>query len=72
MVAATNAITNYTAGGIVPPINWTTAHRNDVDCFAIVKVVDGAFKPVFGKKGKPFVCFPDNLKKMPENPQVSS
>jgi hypothetical protein len=38
----------------------------------VLKVVDGKFKPVYGKKGKPFVCFPDNLKKMPKNPQVSS
>jgi hypothetical protein len=38
----------------------------------VLKVVDGKFKPVYGKKGKPFLCFPDNLKKMPKNPQVSS
>ena len=59
VVDATNAITKYTAGGIVPPINWTTAHQKDVECFAVEKVVNGGFKPVFGKKGKPFVCFPE-------------
>ena len=37
-----------------------------------MKVVDGKFKPVFGKPGKPFVCLPPTLKKMPTNPQVSS
>jgi ABC-type branched-subunit amino acid transport system substrate-binding protein len=72
VIAATNALTAYTAAGLVPPINWTTAHEKDVECFAVEKVVDGGFKPVFGKKGKPFVCFPATLKKMPLNPQVSS
>jgi ABC-type branched-subunit amino acid transport system substrate-binding protein len=72
VINATNALTKYTAGGIVAPINWTTAHHKDVECTAILKVVDGGFKPEYGKKGKPFVCFPSNLKKMPKNPQVSS
>ncbi len=72
VIAATNALTKYTAGGIIPSINWTTAHHTDVSCFAVEKVVDGGFKPVFGKPGKPFVCLPPNLKKMPTNPQVSS
>ncbi len=31
-------------------------------------MVNGGFKPVFGKKGKPFLCFPANLKKMPDEP----
>ena len=30
VVDATNKITNYTAGGIVAPINWTTAHQDQV------------------------------------------
>ena len=34
-----------------------------------LKIVDGKFKPVFGKPGKPFLCFPDDLKKMPEEPR---
>jgi branched-chain amino acid transport system substrate-binding protein len=72
VIDATNAITKYTAGGIIPAINWKTAHSKDVQCFAIEKVVNGGFKPLFGKKGKPFVCFPSNLKKLPAKPQVSS
>ena len=62
----------YTAGGLIPPLNWTTAHTKQIDCYAVLKVVDGKFKPVYGKKGKPFLCYPDSLKKMPKNPQVSS
>jgi branched-chain amino acid transport system substrate-binding protein len=72
VIDATNAMTKYTANGIVAPINWTTAHQKMIECYAVLKVVNGGFKPVFGKKGKPFVCFPSNLKKMPENPPVSS
>jgi ABC-type branched-subunit amino acid transport system substrate-binding protein len=72
VVDATNALTKYTAGGIIPPLDWRTAHRDQIDCYAVLKVVDGKFKPVYGKKGKPFLCFPDNLKKMPENPKVSA
>ena len=72
VVDATNKITNYTAGGIVAPINWTTAHQNQIDCYVVLKVVDGKFKPQYAKKGKPFLCFPDGLKTMPKQPQVSS
>jgi branched-chain amino acid transport system substrate-binding protein len=72
VVDATNKLTKYTAGGLIPPLDWTTAHTNQIECSAVLKVVDGKFKPVYGKKGKPFLCFPDNLKKMPKNPPVSS
>jgi len=72
VVDAINAMTDYTAGGLVPAVDWRTAHQEDIECFVVSKVVDGKFKPVFGKKGKPFVCFPSTLKKMPAKPQVSS
>lgn len=71
VVDAINAMTKYTAGGIVPAIDWTKAHSKQVECAAVLKVVDGKFKPMFGKKGKPFVCFPATLKKMPAKPQVT-
>ena len=60
VVDSLNAITDYTADGIVPAINWTTAHEKMIECYAVEKVVDGGFKPVYGKKGKPFLCFPDS------------
>jgi ABC-type branched-subunit amino acid transport system substrate-binding protein len=72
VIDATNALTRYTAGGLIPPLDWRTAHTDQIDCYAVLKVVDGKFKPVYGKKGKPFLCFPDGLKKMPENPKVSA
>jgi ABC-type branched-subunit amino acid transport system substrate-binding protein len=72
VIDATNKLTDYTAGGLIPPLDWTTAHTKQIDCYATLKVVDGKFKPVYGKKGKPFLCFPDSLKKMPKNPKASS
>jgi hypothetical protein len=70
VIDAINQMTDYTANGLVPPIDWTTAHEDDQDCMALLKIVDGKFKPVFGKKGKPFLCFADDLDKMPKNPDV--
>jgi hypothetical protein len=70
VIDAANQLTDYTAKGFLAPVDWTTAHENDYDCSAIMKIVDGEFKPVFGKPGKPFVCFPDNLTKFPKNPQL--
>jgi len=70
VIDAINSMTNFTAKGFVPPVDWTTAHENDQDCWAITKIVDGGFKPVFGKPGKPFICFPDDAQTMPKNPEV--
>jgi branched-chain amino acid transport system substrate-binding protein len=68
LIDAVNAMTNYTAMGLVPPVNWTVAHSRPQPCGALVKVVNGSFKPVFAKPGKPFICFPDTLKTIPDNP----
>ncbi len=66
VIAAVNAITDYTADGILGPIDWTKQHTGDPDvtCTVESKVVDGGFKPVFGKKGKPFICFPKDPAKL--------
>ncbi len=68
VIDSINQITDYTANGFVPPIDWTTAHEDDQDCTAVLKIVNGKFKPVFGKPGKPFLCFPDDLGD-PEEPR---
>jgi branched-chain amino acid transport system substrate-binding protein len=70
VIDAVNQMTDYTAKGFLAGVDWTTAHENDYDCSAIMKIVDGKFKPVFGKPGKPFVCFDDAASKLPNNPQV--
>ncbi len=60
VVAALNSMTNYTANGILPGINWTVAHTSawNAPCSALSQVKDGTFMPMFGQPGKPFVCFP--------------
>lgn len=67
VIDAINKITDYTAGGIVGPIDWTKQHAGDPDktCTVESKVVDGKFVPTFGKPGKPFICFPRDPAKLP-------
>lgn len=62
LVEAINGITDWTADGMIPPINWSTDGHGPAKeaCGAFVEVVDGKFKPVFGKPGQPFVCYPDH------------
>jgi ABC-type branched-subunit amino acid transport system substrate-binding protein len=70
VIDAINKMKNYTAKGLLPGVDWTQAHENDYDCAAIMKIVNGTFKPVFGKPGKPFVCFDDAAATLPNNPAV--
>ncbi|MFL6239791.1 MAG: ABC transporter substrate-binding protein [Actinomycetes bacterium] len=60
LVDAINKMTHWTADGALPGINWTTAHHSndEPDCMAFIQVKKGAFTPVFGREGTPFVCFP--------------
>jgi ABC-type branched-subunit amino acid transport system substrate-binding protein len=57
---AINQITEFSADGIMSRIDWTVdGHGPPKElCDAYVEAVDGKFKPVFGKPGQPFVCFP--------------
>jgi hypothetical protein len=41
------------------------------DCYAMVKILNGKFKHVYGKPGKPFLCWPKDLQTMPKNPEVA-
>jgi ABC-type branched-subunit amino acid transport system substrate-binding protein len=70
VVDAINAMTDYTAKGILAGTDWTTAHETDLECYAMSKIVDGKFRPALGKKNKPFVCLPPDLEKIPKNPEV--
>jgi hypothetical protein len=63
VIDALNSLTEYTAGGLIPPIDWTTAHTPPTPddpqpqtCSAPVRVVDGEFEPYADPK-KPFICF---------------
>jgi ABC-type branched-subunit amino acid transport system substrate-binding protein len=70
VVDAINAETDFTAKGLLAGVDWTTAHENEYDCYAVLQVKDGKFKPVFGEKGKPFSCFDPTAKKVPAKPEV--
>ncbi|MSO87980.1 MAG: branched-chain amino acid ABC transporter substrate-binding protein [Acidimicrobiia bacterium] len=66
VTAATNAMTDFDAGGLLMPVDWTVSHvpytnatrsANDADeCTVLVKVVDGVFETV-GPVAEPGLCW---------------
>lgn len=68
LVEALNTITDYDAGGIIPPVDWTSAHDSvsDEACTAFLQVLDGAFELVSDDPSRPFVCFPTGTDTLPE------
>jgi ABC-type branched-subunit amino acid transport system substrate-binding protein len=63
VVDALNKMTADTAGGMVPPIDWTTQHTDTqapLGCAAYVKVVNKKFVAAFVPKGKVYLCFPND------------
>jgi hypothetical protein len=69
VVDAINTMTDYRAGGLLPGIDWTTAHSQNPaqGCGVMSKIRNGKFVPTFGKPGTPFVCF--QAEPMPARPQ---
>ena len=63
LVAAINAETAFTGGGLIPPVNWTTAHSSTIpptppNCQSAVHVVNEQFVPSFIQgTHEVFVCF---------------
>jgi hypothetical protein len=69
VVAATNAMTDYTFGGLSHPLNWGDSHTpftpdamlpDRDECSSFVRVEDGAFVP-FGDPDKPWLCWAEGL-----------
>ena len=62
VVAATNAITDWTASGMVPTVDWSTAHTAPTEgedsrvCMAYVKVEGGTFV-MASDPAEPWDCF---------------
>ncbi len=66
VVAATNEMTAYTAGGLINPVDWTRqhvppvqgdpAHDFALECTVLVRVVDGAFETVAPPE-TPWLCW---------------
>lgn len=77
---ATNAMTDFTAGGLIEGVDWTQAHTpytqatRSVDkgdeCAALVRVHDGAFT-VVGSKAKPWECWKQATTKWSNPDQMS-
>ena len=64
LVAAVNNLTNFTAGGLMPPLDWSTSHGDTGKgpwCNAYVQAQGGKFVPEFVQNGSSvFVCFTTN------------
>ncbi len=67
MIAATNEMTEYTAGGLVPPIDWSRQHEPPTqddpvthgyaqECGAWVRVREGELE-VVGDESEPWFCW---------------
>ena len=67
VIDATNQITDFTAGGLIPPIDWSRQHEppteddrathgSEFDCFAFVEITEGQFELV-GDPASPWVCW---------------
>lgn len=67
VITATNEITEYTAGGLIAPIDWSRQHEAPTNedpvthgaaqgCTALVRVQGGAFELV-ADPAKPFLCW---------------
>ncbi|MFM7069087.1 MAG: ABC transporter substrate-binding protein [Actinomycetes bacterium] len=69
VVSATNSIDQWTADGLLEPVDWTKAHtpytaatpRPDPECVALVRVKSGKFVP-FGAPSTPWLCFDETSK----------
>ncbi len=68
VIAATNQMTAYDAGGLVNPVDWSRQHDAPTDddpvthgfareCYSFVRVKNGAFE-LIGDPKKPFMCWP--------------
>ena len=59
VVAATNRITDFTAGGLQEPVDWQTAHTQPtrVACSAFEQVRGTVVAPALGRGKQVFLCF---------------
>ena len=61
LVAALNRITDFTADGVMPPVDWRTGHdrvNGPTNCSAFVQVQGDRFVPVYGTPPSVLSCFP--------------
>ena len=59
LVAAINAETSFTGGGLTSPVNWKTGHTKATPpfCHTSVRVVNSQYVPVVQNTDQVYVCF---------------
>ncbi len=59
VIAQTNKLTAFTAGGVSAPVDWTTAHTSQSFpiCPSFVQVQGSSFVPVTAQGKQVFICF---------------
>jgi branched-chain amino acid transport system substrate-binding protein len=70
VIDAINQLTDFDAGGIIPPVNWTEQHTNlhyPRACIAYLRVNNGKFVPIWGAPGKPFTCWDGDPSSIPSS-----
>lgn len=77
VISALNTQTDVTVNGLIPSIDWTTAHidpvkhpesREKIACANFLVIKDGVFTPTFATVDKPYVCLDNTSKTVPDNP----
>lgn len=79
--ASNKTLTNYTAGGLLNPIDWSrqheppteadpTTHGSKYECSVLLKVHNGAFQ-LLNDPGKPFTCWPGSTRGWAEPTEMS-
>jgi len=57
VVSGMNTLTDYTAQGLLPAVDWTREHEEDVDgCGTFLRIDGGEFVPEFDDGETPFSC----------------
>ena len=60
LIDSINKLTDYDAGGLLPPVNWTRQHTDlhyPRSCIGYMRVDNGKFTPLWSQPGKPFTCW---------------
>ncbi len=63
VIDAINKLTDYDAGGILPPVDWTKQHTDlhyPRSCIGYMQIENSKFVPLWSQPGKPFTCWDGN------------
>ncbi|HEX5367601.1 MAG TPA: ABC transporter substrate-binding protein [Acidimicrobiales bacterium] len=73
VIRSINEITDYTADGILPGIDWSMKRQQlpPYVCTVMLEVVEGGkLEPRFTEPGKPFICFESGAEAIPDEPPL--